>query len=64
MMRQLVGPPIQLVVGQLGVLTDHGNGVRSVLDLSFDPLVQTPLQGIVGLGVVPCHHYLLAFDLG
>ncbi len=38
-MSELVGAVIELAVGDLLVLEDHGDGVRSFLDLRFEQLV-------------------------
>ena len=52
-MGELVGATIEFSVGQLLVLEDHGDGIRSFVDLRFEQLVDALLVWVLDLGVVP-----------
>jgi hypothetical protein len=52
---------VQLVVGELLLVTDHCNGVWALLDLGCKQLMQTPLRGRSACGVVPFYQQVLLF---
>ena len=58
-MCELVGTTVQFSIGELLVFKDHGDGVRSFLNLSFEQLMGAPVLGVIGLGVVPLDQELM-----
>ena len=61
--RQLVGPRVQLPVGQLLVSVDQRHGVGRPFDLGLEPFVHPRVRRIVGLRVVPIDQQLALFRL-
>jgi len=56
--RQLVGPPVQLPVGEPLLLVGNRLRLRHPGRLLFKQLVDTPVAGVRGLGVVPLRQRL------
>ncbi len=63
-MRQLVGAPVQLPVGQRLVFKDHRTGIRGALNLGLDIAVQDQLTRVHLRRGVPRHQQALALRLG
>ena len=51
--RQLIGPLVQISVGQLPILADHGDRLGSTLYLRLKQLVETRVCRILGGGDIP-----------
>jgi hypothetical protein len=61
---QLIGPPVQLLVGQLLVLKNHCNGIWRLFYLSFKEYVNALSPRMLNLGVIPFDEQLVLFGFG
>ena len=57
--RQPVGPRVQLAVGQLLILKDHRHGFRRPPHLRLEQLVNATVRRISPHRVVPLHQHLM-----
>ena len=64
MVRESVGAPVELAVGQVPLVDDHGHAVGRALSLRFDQLVKTSILRVRHGGVIPIHHELLLLGAG
>ena len=62
-MCQLIGPHVQLVIGELLILEDHRYRLRRPLHLRLKELMNTPLLRILGVGGIPFYQQLVALSL-
>ena len=63
MVRQLIGAGVELGIGQLLILKDHGHGVGRARYLFFKEFVNAFVLRVIGSRVVPLDEQLVTLGL-